>query len=93
MRDPTVDVYACLVNFVGQSAPVRSKLAQLPSQYTKYTNIASEDNAKALAEHSSHNLAINLALETQPPHLPLYNLSIIELEVLQTYLTNYIARG
>jgi hypothetical protein len=31
MQDPTVDVYACLVNFVGQSAPVRPKLAQLPS--------------------------------------------------------------
>jgi hypothetical protein len=93
MRDPTVDVYACLVNFVGQSAPVRPELAQLPSQYAEYADVASEDNAKALAEHSSHDLAIDLAPETQPPHLPLYNLSMMELEVLRTYLTDYMARG
>jgi hypothetical protein len=64
MRDPTVDIYACLVNFVGQSAPVRPELAQLPSQYAEYADVASEDNAKALAEHSSHDLAIDLAPET-----------------------------
>jgi hypothetical protein len=93
MQDPTVDMYAYLVNFVGQSALVRPKLAQLPSQYAEYADVASEDNAKALTEHLSYDLAINLAPETQLPYLPLYNLSIIELEVLQTYLTNYIARG
>jgi hypothetical protein len=93
MRDPTVDVYACLVNFVGQNAPVRPELAQLPSQYAEYADVASEDDAKALAEHSSHDLAIELAPETQPPHLPLYNLSMMELEVLRAYLTDYMARG
>jgi hypothetical protein len=55
--------------------------------------VALEDDAKALAEHSSHDLAIELALETQPPHLPLYNLSMMELEVLRAYLTDYMARG
>jgi hypothetical protein len=55
--------------------------------------VALEDDAKALAEYLFYNLAIDLVLEAQLPYLPLYNLSIIELEVLRAYLTDYIVRG
>jgi hypothetical protein len=68
-------------------------LAQLPSQYAEYADVALEDDAKALAEYLFYNLAIDLVLEAQLPYLPLYNLSIIELEVLRAYLTDYMVRG
>jgi hypothetical protein len=93
MRDPTADVYACLVNAVGQSATLGTIKAQLPPQYAEFADVASEDDAKVLADHSSHDLAIQLAPEGRPPHQPLYNLSATELEVLRAYLAEYMARG
>jgi hypothetical protein len=93
MRDPTTDVYACLVSFVGESALEQAKVAHLPPQYADYADVASEEDAKGLAEHSSNDLAIQLTPGAQPPHQPLYNLSGTELEVLRAYLSEYMARG
>jgi hypothetical protein len=93
MRDPRTDVYACSVNFVGHSAPVQAGMGQIPPDYAEYADVGSEEDAKGLAEHSSHDLPIQLVPDTHPPHQPLYNLSAIELEVLRKYLAEYMARG
>jgi hypothetical protein len=93
MRDPTTDVYACLVSFVGQTGPEQPRVAHLLLQYAEFADVASEDDAKGLAEHSSNDLSIELTPGTQLPHQPLYNLSATELEVLRAYLTEYMARG
>jgi hypothetical protein len=93
MRDPRVDLYACLVNFVGQFVPIDANESQLPPQYAEYADVGSEDSAKGLAEHSSNDLAIQITPEGVPPHQPLYNLSATELEVLRKYLQEYMARG
>jgi hypothetical protein len=68
-------------------------MSQLPPQYAEYADVGSEDDAKGLAEHSSHDLAIQLVSDAQPPHQPLYNLLATELEVLRKYLAEYMARG
>jgi hypothetical protein len=68
MRNPTTDVYACIVGFVGKNAPEQPATADMPSQYVEFLNVTSEDNAKVLAEHSAHNLAIKLLPRTQPPY-------------------------
>jgi hypothetical protein len=68
MRDPTTDVYAYLVSFVSESALEQAKVAHLPPQYADYADIASEEDAKGLAKHSSNNLAIQLTPGAQPPH-------------------------
>lgn len=93
MRDPTADVYACLVSFVGQLEPVLVNESQIPSVYAEYADVGSEEDAKGLAEHSQHDLSITLTPDAQPPHQPLYNLSSMELEILRKYLTEYMERG
>jgi hypothetical protein len=93
MQDPRTDVYTCTVNFVGQTTPVQANKAQIPPDYADFVNVGSEEDAKGLAEHSSHDLPIQLVPDTHPPHQPLYNLSATELEVLRKYLAEYIARG
>jgi hypothetical protein len=91
MRESRADVYPCLVSFVGDVPQAQTNMGQLPSQYAEYADVGSEDDAKGLAEHSSHDLTIQLIPDAQPPHQPLYNLSSTELEVLRKYLAEYMA--
>lgn len=93
MRHSKVDVYACLVSFVGQNAPEEPKVARLPPQYAEYADVASEKDSMDLAEHSSHDLEINLVEGASPPYQPIYGLSEAELVVLRKYLTKFMARG
>jgi hypothetical protein len=93
MRDPRADVYACLVNFVGQLVPLDANAGQIPPQYAEYADVGSEEDARVLPDYSSHDLAIQIIPEGVPPHQPLYNLSATELEVLRKYLHDYMARG
>jgi hypothetical protein len=93
MRDANADVYACVVNFVGQSGAEEAIVGHLPPQYSEFANVASEDHSKELAEHSSHDLAINLVEDAAPPYCLLYGLLEAELVVLQKYLANFMARG
>ena len=113
MRDPKVDVYVCLVNFVSDSGAVSVHVEQtgpvsahrdrtgadrvqedlMPSEYSNYADVASEEDAKVLADHGSNDLAIDLTPGSVPPHQPLYNLSRTELELLRKYLEEYMARG
>jgi hypothetical protein len=68
MRDLRTDVYACSVNFVGHSAPVQAGMGQIPPDYAEYADVGLEEDAKGLAEHSSHNLPIQLVPDTHPPY-------------------------
>jgi hypothetical protein len=62
-------------------------------QYAKFSNVTSENNARILAEHTPHDLAIKIIPGSQLPYRPLYNLSAIELELLQKYMIEYLLRG
>jgi len=93
MRDPAVDVYACLVGSVGQNGPEKAEMSQLPPQYVDFADVGSEKDSAVLADHGPQDLAIKLTPESNPPHMPLYNLSQTELELLRKYLADYMARG
>jgi hypothetical protein len=93
IRNPTADVYACIIGFAGQFKPIPANVAEMPSQYVEYADVSSEDAAKELTKHTQHNLPIKLTDNAQPPHKPIYNLSAIELEILRNYLSEYIERG
>jgi hypothetical protein len=93
MREPTSDVYACMVGFVGKNAVEQPIMGQKPPQYAEFDDVASEDSARILAEHAPHDLAIELIPGSQPPHRPLYNFSATELELLRKYVTEYLSRG
>lgn len=103
MRSPSSDVYVLLVNFdeqtkpqsaiVGHSESERSETSEVPSEYTDFLDIMSEDDARTLSSHGPQDLAIELAEGEVPPFRPLYNLSAAELEVLRKYLADYLERG
>jgi hypothetical protein len=82
-----------MVGFVGKNAVEQPIMGQMLPQYAEFSNIASEDNARILAKHAPHNLAIEIILGSQPPHRPLYNLLATELELLRKYVTEYLLRG
>lgn len=93
MRDPTAYVFACVVAPKDEGAAIWPKLDQLPPQYAEFADICSDKEARELAKHSQHDLAINLVPEGQPPHQPIYNLSASELDILRRYLKEYLERG
>jgi hypothetical protein len=93
MRDPTVDVYACVVNHVGSVQPMSANLGQIPQKYAEFSDVGSEEDAREIPAPSSHDLSIQTTEGTQPPYQPLYNLSATELEVLRKYLDEYLSRG
>ena len=93
MQDLLVDVYACLVNFVGQRGTEEGIIGYLPLQYAEFADVGLEEDLKGLPKYSNYNLAITLTPKGVPLYQLLYNLSIIELEVLRKYLTRYILRG
>jgi hypothetical protein len=63
------------------------------SEHSEYADVASEEDAKALAKHSHNDLTIDLTPRGVLPYQPLYNLSRTELELLREYLEEYVARG
>ena len=93
LREPGADLYACLVNSIGQLSLDEAKEAQIPPEYAEYEDVFSKEKSSVLAEHGSHDLAIELQPGTQPPHQPLYNLSEVELQYLRKYLAEYLQRG
>jgi hypothetical protein len=60
MRDPTVDVYVCIISFTGQIELIPANVAEMPLQYVKYANVSSKDAAKELTKYLQHNLPIKL---------------------------------
>ena len=68
MRDPTSDVYSCLVASVAQSDPERAEVGSLPSQYSEFAGLGSEDDARVLAKKGPQDLAINLLLGAVVPY-------------------------
>jgi hypothetical protein len=93
MRERTSDIYACIVGFVSKNTVEQPIIGQMPPQYAKFSNVASEDNARILAKHAPHDLAIKIIPGSQPPYRPLYNLLATELKLLQKYVTEYLLRG
>ena len=66
MCNPRADVYACVIGFVGQIRQEHPIVVNLLLQYSKYANIALEDNSKELASYSLNNLPINLVDSAMP---------------------------
>jgi hypothetical protein len=93
MRDTSVDVYACIVGSVSHNGPEETTSAQMPPQYAEFADVASEEDSAMLPDHGPQDLAINLVPDASPPHMPLYNLSQMELGILRKYLDDYLARG
>jgi hypothetical protein len=93
MRDPSADVYGCLVASVVQTDPEGAGGYGLPPQYAEFAELGSEDDSRVLADHGPQDLAISLLPGATVPHQPLYNLSRTELELLRKYLDEYLARG
>jgi hypothetical protein len=93
IQSPSLDVYVCSVNLVGQVVPKIVQNRQILEVYYKYTHLGSEDGARALPNHREQDLAINITPRATPPYQPLYGLSATELEILRKYLADYLQRS
>lgn len=63
----------------------------LPQEYHDMTEVFSDVDANKLSEHGPQDHAINLIDNRQPPFMPLYNLSEVELTVLRQYIDKHLA--
>ena len=68
MRDLLVDVYACLVNFVGQRGTEEGIIGHLPPQYAEFADVGLEEDLKGLPKHSNYDLTITLTPKGVPPY-------------------------
>jgi hypothetical protein len=93
MRNPIVDVYACLVNSVGQIKPINARVRSIPSQYHDFKDLGLIDNARTLPDYRAQDLALDIEPRASPLYQLLYSLSATELKILRKYLADYLQRG
>ena len=66
---------------------------KVPSKYADFANVFSLKLATKLPEHGISDYAIKLIDDQQPSYGPIYSLEPAELEILKTYIKNYLANG
>lgn len=96
LRDPFAAIYACVVSDVDKLAldgPNGTEKAQMPECYSEFADLATKEDYKTLPDHNDHDLHIDIEEGKQPPHFPMYNLSVMELDTLRKYITEYLSRG
>ena len=62
-----------------------------PLEYLDLAEVFSEEAANTLPEHRPQDLALETS--EAPPFRPLYNISQVELEVLQEYILDNLVKG
>ena len=65
----------------------------IPREYHDFLDVFSKSEADSLPPHRPYDHAIELEPGTTPFHGPIYRLSETELETLQTYLDENLAKG
>lgn len=93
MRSAHSEVYACLVGSVGRTTPTSAKEGQMPIRYADFRDVGLPGDDDVLAGHGPQDLAIEMAEGAEPPHRPLYNLSVTELSVLRKYISDALEKG
>ena len=61
--------------------------------YSSYQDVFSEELSNELAPHTEYDHSIDLEEGKAPPHLPIYNMSQTELQLLREYLDDSTKRG
>jgi hypothetical protein len=97
MRKPGVHLYAVSLatnpDHMDVVAQEPSEEAGIPPEYEDLEEVFSKTKAQAVAEHSSHDLTIDLVEGKEPPWGPIYNLLAKKLETLHDYLDENLARN
>ena len=65
---------------------------QLSKKYQEFTNVFDEVNINKLLKHDSQNHALETIEKKSFSFDSIYNLSVIELEVLRKYLNDYLVK-
>ena len=77
-----------------QLASLIAKEVKIPTNYSDFSNVFSEEKALVLPEITDLNQhAIELQEGQQPPYGPIYSLGPVELETLKTYIETNLANG
>ena len=74
-----------------QIASLLTKKVKILDEYSDFTDIFSEEKGLVLLERTELNEhAIDLENSKQPPYGPIYNLGLVELETLKTYIETHL---
>ena len=65
----------------------------IPEKYKDYAEVFCKREADKLPQHRPYDMKIDLLADQQPPWLPIYNLSELELKTLREYLDEMLAKG
>ena len=68
-------------------------VTEIPEAYCEYEDVFSDERAAMLAQNTEFDHAIDLEDGKHPPHLPIYNLSMRELEILREYIDSSLQKG
>ena len=69
-------------------------LTEIPAKYSNHSNVFLAENAVEFSENIGMNEhAIKLEENKQPPFESIYNLGLIELKILKTYIKTNLANG
>ena len=102
--DEHVEVFVVHVTFLStmaihpareaQIASLIAKEVKIPTDYSDFSDVFSEEKALVLPEITDLNQhAIELQEGQQPPYGPIYSLGPVELETLKTYIETNLANG
>ena len=86
-------VYALVVAGVTTVPEDESKPPELPEDYLYLKEMFDNELAGMLPEQGYGDHAIDLVENKEPPYMPLYNLSQVELAELRRYLDDALAKG
>ena len=77
-----------------QIASLVAEEVKIPTEYSDFSNVFSEEKALILPEATELNQhAIELQEGQQPPYGPIYSLGPVELKTLKTYIETNLANG
>ena len=77
-----------------QIALLVAKGLKIPTKYSDFSNVFSEEKVLILPEIIELNqYAIKLQEGQQPPYRPIYSLGLVKFEMLKTYIKTNLANG
>ena len=75
------------------SDPSEADLPNIPEEYHDFADVFSKSRSNKLPEHCPYDLKIKLEEGTEPPLGPMYSLSQVELQALQTFMDENLTTG
>jgi hypothetical protein len=82
-----------VADVLGRSTRDAGGTLVVPDSLEDYPNVLYPLKGRQLPIYKDINYTINLLPDSEPPYIPLYNISARELEILRKYLNSTLEKG